>query len=248
MIRHKCPHPYHQTKRQRKIESYTLAVVITGLVLFFMVGRFSVKSTEKQQAENNFLQVTVEKLSKVNEELSKVNKELLRQQDFIENSKKIDVQAQKDSRHSLTKLNNELSDVKKKLAFYQRVVAPETVAKGLYIDSLRINSTGEVGIHQYKLVVAQGVNPKRSIKGRYTLSVMGKTAGKEKAFAMQDILVSKKRTQGFSFRYYELLAGTLKFEQGFVPEQVTVTVIPSNKVGEKVSKQWFWREIVVNKN
>jgi len=236
MIRHKCPHPYHQAKRQRFVERYTLAIVIGCFVLLFIAGRFSVKSIAEYQVENASLQMSVD-------ELTDINKELLRQQDFVENAKKIDEQAQKDSRHSLTKLNDELSDVKQELAFYQRVVAPETVAKDLYIDSFKINATGKAGVYQYKLIVAQGVNKKRAVKGRYSLSVLGKVAGKEKVLLLESMVASKQKTKRFVFKYYELLTGALVFEEGFMPEQVVVTVTPSSKGAATVRQQWFWREI-----
>jgi len=236
MIRHKCPHPYHQAKRQHRVERYTLVMTIVGFLLFFLAGRFSVKSTVEYQVENSLLQVSVDKLTAA-------NKELLREHDFIENAKKIDLQAQKDYRHSLTKLNDELSDVKQELAFYQRVVAPETVAKDLYIDSFKINATGKPGVYQYKLIVAQGVNKKRAVKGSYSLSVLGKVAGKEKVLLLQNMVASKQKTKRFIFKYYELLTGVLVFEEGFTPEQVVVMVTPSSKGVAKVRQQWFWREV-----
>jgi len=240
MIRHQCPHPYHQTKRQRKIEQYALLIVIVGLILFFLIGRFSVKSIADYQIDNAALQASVE-------ELTDANKELLRQKDFVENSKKIDVQAQKDSRRSLTILNDELSEVKQELAFYQRVVAPETITKGLYIDSFKVNAKGEEGVYQYKLIVAQGVNKKRAIKGRYTFSVLGKLDGKEKVFLLKDMLASRQQSKGFVFRYYELLTGTLVFAKGFEPEQIVVTVSPTGKTAKEVRQQWFWREVIKSK-
>jgi len=237
MIRHKCPHPYHQAKRQRWIERYTPVIVIVVFLLCFLAGRFSVKSASECQAESLSLQMSVD-------ELTAANKELLREQDFIENAKKIDIQALKDSRHSLTKLNDELSDVKQERAFYQRVIAPETLAKGLYVYSFKINATGKPGTYQYKLIVAQGINKKRVVKGHYSLSVLGKVAGKEKVLSLQNMLSSKQKTKGFVFKYYELLTGVLVFEEGFTPEQVVVTVAPSSKGVAKVRQQWFWREVV----
>ncbi|ORU93267.1 MAG: hypothetical protein A6F70_05170 [Cycloclasticus sp. symbiont of Bathymodiolus heckerae] len=238
MIRHQCPHPYHQTKRQRQIEKYTLLVVIGGLVLFFTAGRCSVKSVDEYQAENNLLQVAVV-------ELTKENKELLKQQDFVENAQKIDAQAQKDSRRALTELHGQLSEVKQKLAFYQRVVAPETIVKGLYLDSFEIRQVGKKRLYQYQLVVAQGVSQKRAVKGRYSLSVTGMLNGKEKTLLLKEMLVGKEQPKGFSFRYYELLKGELEFEEGFSPVQISVVVTPSTKGSKEIRQQWAWRDAIV---
>lgn len=239
MTRHQCPHPYHQTTRRRTIERSLLLIAILGLVLFFFLGRFSVKSVAEYQAENKLLETSVV-------ELTKANKELIKQQDFIESSKKIDAQAQKNSRRSLTKLHDELSDIKEQLAFYQRVVAPETLIKGLYINSFEIKSLDEKDAYEYQLVLAQGASQKRAIKGQYTLSVVGELEGEEKALSLKELTVDQTKSHGFSFKYYELLIGNIKFSDGFLPKKVMVTVEPSKKASKSIQQQWLWRELIIS--
>ena len=108
---HRCPHPYHLTKRRRFIERGALLIVMLGLALSFIAGRFSVDSVESYQLENNRLRQTVK-------QLSDTNKELIKKQDFVENAEKIGVEAKKESRFALAQLHDELSDTKEQLAFY----------------------------------------------------------------------------------------------------------------------------------
>lgn len=239
MIHHQCPHPYHQTKRRRRIEQSVLIAIIVGALVFFALGRYSVKSVDEYQAENELLKVSVA-------ELVATNKELVKQQDFIENSKKIDAQAQKDARRSLTKLHDELSDVKEQLAFYQRVVAPETLIKGLYINSFEIQALNEESTYEYQLVLAQGANQKSVIKGQYTLSIVGRFQGEEKTLSIKELDVEKETSYEFSFKYYELLTGKVNFDDGFVPKQVKVTVKPSKKGSANLKQQWSWSKVLVS--
>lgn len=238
MIRHQCPHPYHQTTRRRTIEKGLLFIVIVGLILFFVLGRFSVKSVVEYQAENALLQASIV-------ELTRANKELIKQQDFVESSKKIDAQAQKDSQRSLTKLHEELGDIKEQLAFYQRVVAPETLIKGLYINSFEIKPLNEEGIYEYQLVLAQGASQKRAVKGKYALSVVGDLLGEEKELLLKEMSVEKVKSYSFSFKYYELLMGEVKLPNSFVPKKVSVTVNQSKKGPKAIQQEWLWREVVI---
>jgi hypothetical protein len=214
-----------------------LLVVIVGLLLFFVAGRFSIKSSDEYQEENKALLQTVE-------DLSGANKELVKQKDFIENSQKIDLQATKDSRRSLTKLLSELSEVKEQLAFYQRVVAPETLRKGLYISSFDLKRDGEKKRYRYQLVVAQGASQKRALKGRYTVSIKGRLNGKDKTLSLKDVALEKAKSAKFSFRYYEILMGEIQLPDEFVPAYIKVKISPSKKNAKVVEQQWKWDDIV----
>ncbi|MGB1541128.1 MAG: hypothetical protein ACPG9F_02770, partial [Cycloclasticus sp.] len=77
MIRHECPHPYHQTRRRRAIENSIWPAVLVLLVLFFFLGRFSVRSVTEYQAENQRLDASLI-------EMAQKNKELLKQMDIVE--------------------------------------------------------------------------------------------------------------------------------------------------------------------
>jgi hypothetical protein len=239
MIHHQCPHPYHQTKHRRRVEKSVLIAIVVGALVFFALGRYSVKSVDEYQAENGLLKESVA-------ELMATNKELVKQQDFIENAEKIDAQAKKDARRSLTKLHDELSDVKEQLAFYQRVVAPETLIKGLYVNSFEIQALDEESTYEYQLVLAQGANQKRAIKGQYTLSIVGRFQGEDKTLSIKELNVEKEASYEFSFKYYELLTGKISFDDGFIPKQVNVTVKPSKKGSANLKQQWLWSKILVS--
>ena len=239
MIYHRCPHPYHQTKRRRRLEKSAFFVIIIGAVLFFILGRYSVKSVDQYQAEGEMLKGSLA-------ELTAINKQLLKQQDFIANAKKIDAQAQKDARRSLTKLHDELSDTKRQLAFYQRVVAPETLIKGLYINNFEVRALGESGNYEYHLILAQGANQKTAIKGNYSLSVVGRLQDEEKTIPIKVLGVEKTKSYDFSFKYYEILTGEIRFDDGFVPKKVIVEVDPAKKRSKSLKQQWIWSKALVS--
>lgn len=237
MIPHKCPHPYHQAIKRRAVEKYAAISVVVAILLAFVAGALSVKSAKESQIENARLESSVNRLSAE-------NKALLKTQDFIESSKKIDVQASKESRRSLTKLHGELSVVKEQLAFYQRVVAPETLVKGVYISSFELTAGKQENHYHYQLVVAQNSNKKRAMKGRYALLIKGLDKGEDKTLTLNELAVAGKKKHVFSFRYYEILTGDIKLPLGFKPESLVVTLTPSGKKEKGLKQQWLWQELV----
>ena len=228
MLHHQCPHPYHRTKHRRLIERGFVLIFAVGLVLFFAIGRFSVMGVDEYKVENESLQTSVS-------QLTKENKELAKQQDFAESSKKIDLLAEQDLRRLISSLHDELSDAKEQLAFYQRVVAPETIIKGLYVNSFKVSKEAEPETYRYKLIIAQGANQKKVVKGRYFLLIRGELEGDNKVLSL-----NKKGGNRFYFRYYQILEDEIKLPKGFVPRQIDVSIIPSTKNVESIKQQWLW--------
>ncbi|MBL4783759.1 MAG: hypothetical protein JKX92_16110 [Porticoccaceae bacterium] len=209
-----------------------MLMIVVGLVVFFGFGRFSVTSVEEYREHNVLLQESVERLTQS-------NKELFKQQDFVENSRKIDLQAQHDSRRSLAKLHKELSDIKQQLAFYQRVVAPETIQKGLYIDSFKVFKQSSEDSYQFQIIVVQSESQKRAIKGHYAISINGLLKGKDETISMQE-----KGKMRFSFRYYQLLENEIKLPSDFVPRRIEVIITPTIKSKKMIKKQWQWVDVI----
>ena len=211
--------------------------IIIGFALFFIIGRWTVGSVEEYQLENARLQESVE-------QLVKENKEFVKQQDFIENAKKIDSQAQQDSKRSMAKLHEELSEAKDRLAFYQRVVSPKKIIKGLHISSFEIRGLKDTGEFQYELMIAQGAGKKEAVKGSYSLSILGELNGEVRTLSLADTSKKALKSEIFSFRYYELLTGVLKLPKGFVAKHVDVVIRPATKNAKPFSKRWLWRDLV----
>jgi len=239
MIPHKCPHPYHQKRARRRLEKSAVFGVVMGLLLFFVAGRLSLKNVDDYQQESALLKASVE-------QLTQENKQLMKQQDFVRNAQKIDLQARQESRRLFTKLHDELSDIKEQLAFYQRVVAPEALVKGLYVNSLKIKALSIKERYRYQLVLAQGTSQKRVLKGRYTLSVVGTLKGKPEVLKLSTLTLKSKASSKFSFRYYQLLSDEFQLPSGFVAERLRLSIVPSAKGAKKIQQDELWSKLLAS--
>jgi cell division protein FtsB len=237
MFKHRCPHPYHQEKIRFVLEKAYPIVIVALLVVAFIAGRHSVGELLILSEEN-------EKLQQKIETLDKVNKDLLKQQHFIDSGKKVDQLAKQDARRMLTDLHDELSDLKEQLRFYQQITSPESVVKGLYIHSFTVIKDVDSGRFNYQLTLAQ-VSDKRSvIKGKATFVIAGQQNDKPVRLEMKAVTIEQKEAAAFSFRYYQLLSGSMALPTGFVPEYVEVNVRPSSKSIKELHKKWQWEDVM----
>ena len=237
MLPHECPHPYHQRQARRRVERSGLAILLLSLLLSFAAGRWSLKNVDEYQRENATLREAVE-------QLSGNNQQLLKQQDMIQGAQRIDLQAKQESRRSLTKLYDELGALKEQLAFYQRVVAPETLVKGLYINGFKLTALAKTGVYRYQLVLAQGASQKRFLKGRYNMIISGELNGKTKQFSLNTLLVDDADAAKYSFRYYQVLSAELRLPPNFVAQHLKLTLSSAKSKGAVLESEHVWAELL----
>ncbi len=240
MFKNKCPHPYHLTKRRKTLDRKKHLIVIICLIGVFFLGQLSVSQNEDYEEERKRLQGLVDELT-VN------NKSLVKQQDFVASSKNIDAQARLQYRQVLTQLTEEVAGLKEQLLFYQRVVAPESITKGLYIESFSLQSTRDTQRYQYSLVLAKSSSQKGSVKGGYSLSLVGHLQGKPTTLRANDLFKDQDQRQNFSFRYYQQLTGELLIPEGFSAVKLVLTINPDSKKYETIKNEWSWIELLGKK-
>lgn len=221
----------------RHLMKKVFAAAVVGLLLAFIAGRYSVGDLLDLSAENTALQQQMATLTES-------NKLLLKQLDFVESGKKVDLLAKQDARRVVTLLHDELSEVKEKLKFYQRIISPESLVKGPYIHSFEVMKDEANDAFHYQLTLAQVSNKRAAVKGKVSFVIVGHQKGKSVTLKMKSITTEQKETVSFSFRYYQLLSGALVLPKDFTPERVEAILKPSGKASKSLQKQWLWSEVI----
>lgn len=222
---------------KRQLMKIIIAAALLGILLAFIAGRYSVGDLLDLSAENDVLQQRVEALTES-------NKQLLKQQDFVVSGKKVDLLAKQDARRVLTSLHDELSEVKEKLKFYQRIISPESLVKGPYIHGFEIMKDGGGSVLRYQLTLAQVSNKRAAVKGKVSFVIVGRQKNKPVTLEMKSITAEQKEAVSFSFRYYQLLSGALVLPKDFIPERVEVILKSSGKSSKPLQKHWLWNDVI----
>lgn len=131
---------------------------------------------------------------------------------------------------SMKELEQQQFHLKKELAFYQKIMAPEKEADGLAIDEVTILPTESANHYRFIVVLVQNKKRRRSAKGFVELKIAGSQKGKPTTILLKDISDISKESLKFSFQYFQRIAGEFTLPQDFTPENIEVSaVLPKGK-------------------
>jgi hypothetical protein len=129
--------------------------------------------------------------------------------------------------------------LRKDLAFYQQVMAPELNEQGFLIDGFYVEPALSADTYRYELALMQQKKTKRTLKGNVKVLLIGSENGKAKEYTLSSLLGQKnKKSLSFSFKYFQVLRGEITLPSGFQPEKVSVhaTIFQfKRKKGELIS-------------
>ncbi|MBO9489646.1 hypothetical protein J7384_04640 [Endozoicomonas sp. G2_1] len=138
-------------------------------------------------------------------------------------------------------------EIKKELAFYQKVMAPEKQVGGLVVDSAKVFSTASDNHYRFQVALVQQQVQKRYAKGYIQLSIKGSLANKPKLYALGDLSELTQKELSFSFKYFQIVEGEFVLPQGFEPESIAIEVVlPKGKWQkyQKYDRGYQWTDIL----
>tara|TARA_B110000881_G_C18540847_1_gene498472 strand:+ start:233 stop:988 length:756 start_codon:yes stop_codon:yes gene_type:complete len=133
--------------------------------------------------------------------------------------------------NDLTAMKVDHYEVKKELAFYEKVMAPEKQAAGLAIDSIKVVATESKNHYRFQIALVQQLLKKAYVKGYVNLALIGSLNGKPKRIPLSSISEMSKSERAFSFQFFQLIAGEFFLPEGFVVEQIVV-------IAETTKNKW----------
>jgi hypothetical protein len=138
--------------------------------------------------------------------------------------------ANQKSQITLKEMGTSNYNVKKELAFYEKVMAPEKQADGLVIDNIVVVASESPQYYRFQVVLVQQRLKKRYAKGYIELSFIGSFHNKPKKIALSAISTLTQKDLAFSFQYFQLIEGDFTLPQGFIVEKIEVSaVLPKGK-------------------
>ncbi|MBV7314269.1 DUF6776 family protein [Shewanella sp. NIFS-20-20] len=131
-------------------------------------------------------------------------------------------QANQDMQQLFNEQVQQLSQVKRELAFYRSIMAPEQVAEGIAINTLEILPGIEPGQLQLQLVLTQLEKRKRLLKGKAEIRFIGLQDGKSQELTLVSLTGN---SLDFNFRYFQILDSTFSLPEGFELKQIDAKIV-----------------------
>ena len=228
-------------QRLGPFRSALLLVLLIGVCLFcgYRIGNFfhtyQVSTLEQQKT----------RLDKLYQE----QEGLQRRVNTLEVELEVERMANKQAQSLLKEMEQEHYSVKKELAFYEKVMAPEKQADGLVIDSFRVYPTQSENHYRFQLTLVQQKLKKRYAKGTTDLSFIGSLEGKPTTLALDKVSTITKKQRSFSFQYFQIIEGEFTLPEGYKVDQIKASAILTKSRWQKyfrLDKNYSWKSSLVN--
>jgi hypothetical protein len=127
----------------------------------------------------------------------------------------------------------QVQELKRQLAFFERIMRPTGEQVGVVIDNLTLQDSSIPGRYHYRLALTQPAKKRELFRGQVQIRVEGSLGDKPKVLSGRDLgmRVSEWR---YSLRYFQLLEGNWQLPEGFVPDRIRVTI---NKDGRQPAQE-----------
>jgi Family of unknown function (DUF6776) len=144
--------------------------------------------------------------------------------------------ASQNAQATLKKMSKAHYQVKKELAFYEKVMAPEKDANGLVIDNVKITASKSPNHYNFQVVLVQQQLKKRYAKGYVDLVVIGSLNNKPSQLKLEKISAISKKERAFSFKYFQVIEGSFTLPENFAPEKIQLSAILTKSKWQKYQK------------
>ena len=168
--------------------------------------------------------------------------EYQRQAAMLERNSKIEDDASGELMKSLSEAQNEVLVLKKELAFYKSIVAPEQTKPSLVVQTIQLKQD-VAGDYDYKIMVSQQGRNDRFARGTVDVSIEGTKQGAKQVLALSAISEDVKKPMKFGFKYFQNFTGKLKLPEGFKAESMRVKVNPKSKTLDSIDEKFPWDDL-----
>jgi len=128
-------------------------------------------------------------------------------------------------------------EVKKQLAFYEKIMAPEKEAAGLFVENVNIVASNIPNQYHFQVTLVQQQLKRRYSKGYIELVFEGQQNGKPVKLKLAEVAKLSKKDLKFSFQYFQIINGEFTLPPNFMPENVFVSAILTKSRWQKYAKK-----------
>ncbi|MEM7366197.1 MAG: DUF6776 family protein [Pseudomonadota bacterium] len=153
----------------------------------------------------------------------------------------IDLQADVDVQQTISELQTQLAQVQEEVRFYKGVMLPKVEDKGLRIERLRVENSGEPNRFKYNLLLTQVVDKHDYVQGDVEINVVGDEDNPGSNLPLADISTQDQDSIRFRFRYFQNIDGELMLPDGFTPKEVMVVAQSTGRSSQRLERRFTWQ-------
>ena len=165
-----------------------------------------------------------------------------RQTAMLERNSKIEDDTTGQLKKTLTEAQNEVLELKKELAFYKSIVAPEQGKPTLVVQTIQLKKD-VAGDYEYKIMVSQQGRNDRFARGTMEVNIEGTNQGAKQVLALTDISEDASKPMNFGLKYFQNFTGKLALPEGFVAQSMRVKLKPRSKTLDSVDEKFPWDDL-----
>lgn len=240
--------PYHPVQRIFQRLFYWLLLFAVAASCYVLGAFVGTGSQQDVIAERDKLRLVEQDqrldLSQLRQKVAALKREKQVDQDLVKALKK-----------QIRELENEKLTFEQDLAFFKKIMSPESQNKGLQIERLIIKPTQHPRRYQYKLLLTQVAGKNAVLRGHVNITVVGKKAGQSQKFALKSIStdVSQQNIK-LNFKYFQNIPGpddrfgVMDLPAGFEPDYVLIIGQSKSPKVKTVTKKVKWIEMETQLN
>lgn len=216
-----------------------VAIISMILILLWMSYEYGRKTAGFDSSEAG---VYIEQLRQQLEESEAKFVESERRATMLVRNSQIDIDASKQLKDTLAEAQQEVLVLKKELAFYKSIVAPEQGGRNLAIQSIKLKPD-DAGGYNYNIIVSQRGRNDLIVRGTIEISIEGSEKGKAVTLKLADVSGDVKNPMKFGFKYFQNFEGVMNLPAAFEPENLRIEVKPSTGKVKAIDEQFVWSEL-----
>jgi len=136
----------------------------------------------------------------------------------------VEAMASQKSLALLKEVENEHYELKKELAFYEKIMAPEKQAEGVVLDDFMVSKTETHNRYSFRVFLVHQLLKKKYAKGTVDIKISGSMNNKTTVLKLAEISELTKKQLSFSFKFFQVIEGNFVLPEGFSPEKINIMI------------------------
>ncbi|MDE1463196.1 DUF6776 family protein [Spartinivicinus poritis] len=234
--------PYHPVQRVFQRILYWLLLFAVAASCYVLGAFVGTGSQQEIIAERDKLRLVEQEqrldLSQLRQQVASLNRE-----------KQVDQELVKALKEQVRELENDKLAQEQDLAFYKKIMSPESNDKGLQIERFILKPTTHPRRYQYKMLVTQVAENNAVLQGHVSITIVGKKSGKTQKLALKSVSTDiSQQDIKLGFKYFQNIPGpddrfgVIDLPAGFKPEYVLITGRSKVPKVKTVTKRVKWIE------